>query len=129
MCSVAGRGIPDVAAQAIRLASFKNGEEYAVNGTSGATPARYPSPLCWSIQLTNSPQIVAGIISLLNDYLLSKGRKPLGFLNPLLYGIARAGINDIISGSNPGCGTEGFSAVVGWDPVRHRNFHLFIVDP
>ena len=115
---MAGRGIPDVAAQALRLVSFEKGEEYAVDGTSGATPVRYPSLLCSSIHLTINAQIMAGIISLLNDYRLSKGRKPLGFLNPLLYGVARAGINDIISGSNPGCGTEGFSAVVGWDPVR-----------
>ena len=28
------------------------------------------------------------------------------------------GINDIASGKNPGCGTEGFEAVKGWDPVR-----------
>jgi len=25
--------------------------------------------------------------------------------------------DDITSGSNPGCGTAGFSAVSGWDPV------------
>jgi len=61
---------------------------------------------------------VAGIISLLNDYQLSKDRTPLGFLNPWLYGYGHTGINDITSGSNPGCGTVGFSAIVGWDPVR-----------
>ncbi len=63
-------------------------------------------------------QVVAGIISLLNDFQLSQGRDPLGFLNPRLYGDCRAGFKDITSGSNPGCGTEGFSAVEGWDPVR-----------
>jgi len=26
-------------------------------------------------------------------------------------------LNDITSGSNPGCGTDGFNATVGWDPV------------
>lgn len=25
--------------------------------------------------------------------------------------------NDITSGNNPGCGTKGFSAQAGWDPV------------
>ncbi|KAH9161632.1 subtilisin-like protein [Lactarius sanguifluus] len=30
-------------------------------------------------------QTVAGIISMLNDYLISKGKDPLGFLNPWLY--------------------------------------------
>ncbi len=28
-----------------------------------------------------------------------------------------AGFNDIISGSNPGCGTDGFKTTKGWDPV------------
>jgi tripeptidyl-peptidase-1 len=60
---------------------------------------------------------VAGIIALLNDYLLSRGKKPLGFLNPWLYGLGTVGMNDIKSGSNPGCGTEGFSAITGWDSV------------
>ncbi|KAH9165558.1 hypothetical protein EDB89DRAFT_2233294 [Lactarius sanguifluus] len=64
-------------------------------------------------------QIAAGIVSLLNDYRLSKGRTPLGFLNYWLYdfGIANLGLNDIISGSNPGCNTDGFTASTGWDPV------------
>jgi tripeptidyl-peptidase I len=26
-------------------------------------------------------------------------------------------LNDITNGTNPGCGTKGFSAVEGWDPV------------
>ena len=29
----------------------------------------------------------------------------------------QAAFNDITSGSNPGCGTEGFYAQPGWDPV------------
>ena len=99
-----------------------------VNGTSAATPVRLfprpltprstlrrPSPL---FQLTTGGQTVAGIISLLNDYLISKGKPPLGFLNPWLYGGGLEGLSDIISGSNPGCGTEGFPAIAGWDPVR-----------
>ncbi|KAH9165564.1 hypothetical protein EDB89DRAFT_2246604 [Lactarius sanguifluus] len=63
--------------------------------------------------------IAAGIVSLLNDYRLSKGRTPLGFLNYWLYdySISDLGLNDIISGSNPGCNTDGFSASTGWDPV------------
>ncbi|KAH9018855.1 subtilisin-like protein [Lactarius pseudohatsudake] len=94
-----GRGIPDISAQAnwcvyIRLASVR-----AVSGTSVSAP------------------IVAGIVSLLNDYLISTGRPKLGFLNLLLYGHGRDGVNDITSGSNPGCGTDGFTAIPGWDPV------------
>ncbi|KAF4622357.1 hypothetical protein D9613_009510 [Agrocybe pediades] len=41
----------------------------------------------------------------------------LGFINPLIYSTASFGFNDITTGSNPGCGTAGFSAGVGWDPV------------
>jgi len=44
-------------------------------------------------------QVVAGIISLLNDFQLSQGRDPLGFLNPRLYGDCRAGFKDITSGA------------------------------
>ena len=61
---------------------------------------------------------MAGIISLLNDYRISQGMIPLGFLNPWLYHIASGGLNDIIYGENPGCGTIGFPATEGWDPVR-----------
>jgi tripeptidyl-peptidase-1 len=69
-------------------------------------------------------QTVAAIISLLNDYQLSHGRPALGFLNPWLYGKGAAGLRDITTGSNPGCGTDGFSAAVGWDPVRPIKFEF-----
>ncbi|KAH8997661.1 subtilisin-like protein [Lactarius hatsudake] len=97
----AGRGTPDIAAQSINLPIFFNGQEQRESGTSGATP------------------IVAGIISLLNDWLISTGRYPLGFLNPWLYGRGLAALNDITEGSNSGCGTDGFSATAGWDPYMH----------
>ena len=57
------------------------------------------------------------MIALLNDFRLSQGKSALGFLNPLIYSTGAAGFNDITSGSNPGCGTNGFSAGTGWDPV------------
>ncbi|KAH9161679.1 peptidase S8/S53 domain-containing protein [Lactarius sanguifluus] len=97
-----GRGLPDIAAQAYRIGViFRN--EYIPRHLVDHQPTNV--------------QIVAGIISLLNDYRISQGRRPLGFLNPWLYGIARAGLTDITSGLNPGCNTDGFPAVVGWDPV------------
>ena len=87
-----------------------------------------------STQLTTNVQTVAGIISLLNDYLLSIGERQLDFLNPCLYEEGLPGINDITSGRNPGCGTLGFSATRGWDPVRpaklvslHARFALTFV--
>ncbi|KAG1818970.1 peptidase S8/S53 domain-containing protein [Suillus subaureus] len=44
-------------------------------------------------------------------------KAPLGFLNPFLYSIGYMALNDITDGNNPGCGTLGFNATVGWDPV------------
>ena len=60
-------------------------------------------------------------VSLINDFLISKGESSLGFLNLWLYDGPKGGLEgftDIIRGSNPGCGTAGFRAVDGWDPVR-----------
>jgi len=51
-----------------------------------------------------------------NDRLVAAGKSPLGFLNPFLYANPDA-FNDITTGSNPGCGTNGFEAAPGWDPV------------
>ncbi|KAH9044184.1 subtilisin-like protein [Lactarius hengduanensis] len=56
-------------------------------------------------------------------------REPLGFLNPWLYGRGFRGLDDITEGSNPGCGTDGFSPIVGWDPVTGLgtpNFHKML---
>ncbi|KAH9179648.1 subtilisin-like protein [Lactarius sanguifluus] len=93
------RGIPDISAQALNFPVFIKGEKVVGYGTSGSAP------------------IVAGMISLLNDYLTSQGKVTLGFLNPWLYGTGMSGLTDITSGSNPGCNTDGFSAIEGWDPV------------
>ncbi|KAH9015223.1 subtilisin-like protein [Lactarius pseudohatsudake] len=94
-----GRGIPDIAAQALRFPIVLGNADFLVDGTNCSTPT------------------VASTISLLNDYLIANGGPPLGFLNIRLYHDGFAGLNDITSGSNPGCGTDGFSAVPGWDPV------------
>ncbi|KAH9010175.1 hypothetical protein EDB83DRAFT_2530874 [Lactarius deliciosus] len=86
------------------------------DGTSCSTPVCLSLlfPLCVAhSQLTINIQTVAAIISLLNDYLITNGRPPLGFLDIRLYDDGFAGLNDITSGSNPGCGTDGFSAVPG----------------
>jgi len=64
------------------------------------------------MQLTVEVQTVGGIISLLNDCLLSNGKPPLGFLNPWLYGDGLAGLKDITSSSNPGYNTDEFPTIV-----------------
>ncbi|KAI9454450.1 subtilisin-like protein [Lactarius psammicola] len=94
-----GRGIPDISAQAVDLMILIGRKSRYMKGTSCAAPT------------------VAGVISLLNDFLISEGKEPLGFLNPWLYSDGIRGLNDITSGSNPGCGTDGFPSVAGWDPA------------
>lgn len=59
----------------------------------------------------------ASVISLLNDFSLSRGEPSLGFLNPWLYQTGRFGLNDIINGSSSGCNSIGFPAQKGWDPL------------
>ena len=61
--------------------------------------------------------IFASVIALLNDELAAAGMSPLGFLNPFLYSTGASALNDITSGNNPGCDTDGFPAMPGWDPV------------
>jgi len=100
MFNKSGRGYPDVAAQGLGYQVVINGTIFSVGGTSASTPT------------------FASVISLLNDFRIASGKSPLGFLNPWLYkSTTAAGLNDITSGNNPGCGTNGFNATVGWDPV------------
>jgi hypothetical protein len=103
-----------------------------VDGTSCAAPVRlFPLfLLSWHHPQSFGKQSIAGVISLLNDFLITNGKKPLGFLNPWLYGDASSlgGFNDIVHGTNPGCETLGFSAIAGWDPVRPQDLTLFIFE-
>jgi tripeptidyl-peptidase I len=94
------QAFPDVSAQGWNFSFFYQGEEGLVGGTSAAAPT------------------FSSFVSLLNDARVTAGLKPLGFLNPLLYSKGYQGLNDITSGNNPGCGTEGFNATVGWDPGK-----------
>ena len=81
-----------------------------------------------STQLTANVQTAAGIISLVNDYLISRGRSPLGFFNPWLYsyGFNGKALKDVKFGGNPGCGDVGFMATSGWDPVRPSALMSFL---
>ena len=61
--------------------------------------------------------IFSGIISLVNDVRMNSGRKPFGFLNPVLYANPQV-LNDVTVGMNKpdaACGKVGFPATVGWD--------------
>ncbi|KAJ7251397.1 family S53 protease [Mycena rebaudengoi] len=105
--NASGRGYPDVSAQGENVQIVVGGKTVKIGGTSCSSP------------------IFASVIGLLNDQLSAAGKPPLGFLNPWLYANAGA-LNDISTGSNPGpsdgggtpgCGTDGFAAKKGWDPV------------
>ena len=93
---------------------FSGGNLEMVDGTSCSSP------------------IAAGVIALLNSNEASKGKKPLGFLNPLLYQMYhddKSIFNDISYGNNycteynccplrkDGGSDFGYLSTTGWDPV------------
>ncbi|PPQ72853.1 hypothetical protein CVT24_001181 [Panaeolus cyanescens] len=94
------RGFPDIAANGANYVIGIDGQFALVFGTSASAP------------------VVASMITMVNDARLAIGKGPVGFINPVLYSPILAPIfNDITIGGNQGCGTPGFTAVPGWDPV------------
>ncbi|TVY31921.1 Aorsin [Lachnellula subtilissima] len=93
-----GRGYPDVAANGDNIAIFFDGFFERDGGTSASMP------------------IFASIVNRINEQRLNAGKNVIGFNNPALYANPSM-LNDITNGSNPSCGTDGFQAVPGWDPV------------
>jgi tripeptidyl-peptidase I len=63
-----------------------------------------------------SAPLFAAMLTRINEERLIAGKSPVGFVNPTLYSNPQA-FHDITVGTNPGCGTNGFSAAVGWDPL------------
>lgn len=85
---------------------FVLGEITVIAGTSASAP------------------IFSGLVTLLNDFRLNTGKKPLGFLNPMLYQAFAANpktFNAVTTGDNRG--TEGsyckygYGCWNGWSPV------------
>lgn len=101
--NTAGRAYPDVSAQGAQYSVVVDGQVQSISTTSASSTT------------------FAAVIALLNDRLLNAGKRPLGFLNPLLYSKGLPALNDIISGgSSTSNGESGFAAMSGWDPVcRH----------
>jgi tripeptidyl-peptidase-1 len=93
-----GRGYPDVAAVGDNVAVFVQGESTLIGGTSASAP------------------VFASILTLINEQRLNAGKSAVGFVNPTLYAHPEV-FHDITEGNNPNCGTNGFSAAKGWDPV------------
>lgn len=93
-----GRAYPDVAANGALFPSYLDGELYHFYGSSLAAP------------------LFASVLTLLNQERAEAGKGPIGFVNPTLYRNDDV-LNDVTEGTNLGCGTQGFHAVEGWDPV------------
>jgi tripeptidyl-peptidase-1 len=62
------------------------------------------------------------MVALLNGWRINNSKKPLGFLNPMIYtasAISPPIFKDIVSGNNDCteycCGSLGFAAQTGWD--------------
>ena len=94
-----GRAFPDISLNGHAWVVVNGGSETSVDGTSASTP------------------LFASMITLINQERLARGKGTVGFVNPVLYAHRNEYIKDVTSGNNPGCGTDGFSAVPGWDPV------------
>lgn len=93
-----GRGFPDFAAIGDNVLIWNEGRPRLIGGTSAASP-------CF-----------AAILARINMERINAGKSTVGFVNPTLYANPQV-LHDITVGDNPGCGTNGFSAQPGWDPV------------
>lgn len=96
--SMMTRGFPDVSANGANYVVAVDGNFSLVYGTSASSPT------------------FGSVVTLINQARLDVGKKSVGFLNPTLYAHPNV-LNDITTGGNQGCGTPGFTATTGWDPV------------
>ncbi|KAH7883232.1 peptidase S8/S53 domain-containing protein [Phlebopus sp. FC_14] len=94
------RAYPDISANGANYVVAVDGQFELVYGTSCSSP------------------VSGAIFTMINDARLAAGKSTIGFINPTIYSSSFSGLfNDITTGDNPGCGTNGFNATVGWDPV------------
>ncbi|KAH7927947.1 subtilisin-like protein [Leucogyrophana mollusca] len=94
------RAYPDLSAIGYNVMIVIRDEVMTISGTSLSTP------------------IVGAILTLVNDARINAGKRPIGFINSAIYSEKFSGaFHDVTTGTNPGCGTKGFEAVKGWDPV------------
>lgn len=93
-----GRGYPDVSAVGDNVIIYNMGAPTLIGGTSASAP------------------VFAAILNRINEERIAVGKSTVGFVNPILY--AHPGVlHDITVGTNAGCGTDGFTAASGWDPL------------
>eukprot|EP00164_Ancoracysta_twista_P014132 GFYU01022883.1.p1 GENE.GFYU01022883.1~~GFYU01022883.1.p1 ORF type:complete len:735 (+),score=113.09 GFYU01022883.1:110-2206(+) len=112
------RGLPDISAFGDHMARFIHGR--AAGGGEGTS---FSSP------------VLAGLLAVVNDYQIERQRPTLGFVNPLLYRMAKEkpeALNDVVKGHNkcgrhktcaacgcsaPTCCQYGYETAEGWDPA------------
>lgn len=87
--NASGRGIPDVSAIGDGILINFRGQFGTVSDSAA------------------SSTIFASVVALINDRRAAANMSSLGFLNPFLYENPQA-FDDITTGSNPGCGTDGY---------------------
>ncbi|MCJ1419206.1 hypothetical protein MMC32_005559 [Xylographa parallela] len=92
------RGFPDVSANGANYVIAIDGTFSLVYGTSASSPT------------------FGSVLTIVNEARADIGKGSIGFVNPALYAHPSV-LNDITSGGNMGCGTPGFTATTGWDPV------------
>ncbi|KAK5159672.1 hypothetical protein LTR04_004895 [Oleoguttula sp. CCFEE 6159] len=92
------RGFPDISANGANYAIAIDGKWALVYGTSASSPT------------------TGSILTLINEARFNAGKGSISFINPVLYANPDV-LNDITEGGNQGCGTPGFGAAPGWDPV------------
>jgi len=101
--NVSSRAYPDVSAFSENVVICLSGGFFPIGGTSCSTP------------------VFSAVISIINNELMTSGKKPLGFLNPALYKIYKSNPNayfDITTGRNNtfAC-CKGFPPYKGWDAI------------
>jgi kumamolisin len=98
----AGRGLPDVSGNADPITGYQvylNKAWGVIGGTSAVAP------------------LLAGLVALINERIVSKTGHSVGFINPLLYGSLNAALRDVTQGNNDISGTlhGTYSAGSGWN--------------
>lgn len=118
------RGFPDVSANGANYVIAVDGNYSLVYGTSASAP------------------MFGSLITLINEERIKAGKSSVGFLNNVLYQHPEYVLpsllvspriwltccrmmKDVTTGSNQGCGTKGFSAVEGWDPLTGLGTPIF----
>lgn len=92
------RAYPDISANGANYAFSTGGSWQLTYGTSASAP------------------VVASILTLINQERMKVGKGSVGFVNPVAY--SNPGVfRDVKEGEGGGCGTGGWRAVEGWDPV------------